>query len=176
MRLVLALLAVVTLAGCAPQRIEDLLVPCPALVLPADLADLSRYQPGAQPDLSTLIFDARVTAVEGTCRRGRRDQSVEATLALRFRLDRGPAAAGRGFQLPWFLALLDSQTDAVVSRQSFNMPGQFSVNTTSANVTSQPVEISFPLGQGRRVQDFRVLVGFQLTEEELALNRSRGPR
>ena len=176
MRLVLGLLGMAVLAGCAPTRMEDLLVPCPELILPADLADLTRYQPGSQPDLSTLILDARVTAVEGTCRRGRRDQSVDATLSLRFRIDRGPGATSRAVQLPWFLALLDAQTNEVVNRQNFVMNGQFAVNTTRSEVTSQPVDINFPLGQGRRVQEYRVMVGFQLNQDELALNRRRGPR
>jgi hypothetical protein len=175
-RLGLGLLAGLTLAGCGGPQMDDLLVPCPSLVLPADVADLTRHQPGSQPDLSTLILDARVTAIEGSCRRGRRDQSIDSTIAVRFRMDRGPAAETRAVQLPWFIALLDARTDQVLTRQSFVMNGQFSVNTTRAEVISQPVEISFPLGGGRRVQDYRVLVGFLLTEEEVALNRRRGPR
>jgi hypothetical protein len=170
------LLALLSLAACAPQRMDDLLVPCPTLVLPADLADMTRHAPGAQPDLSTLVLDARVTAIDGTCRRGSRDRSIESTIAVRFQIDRGPAATGRAVQLPWFLALLDARTDQVVSRQSFVMNGQFGVNTTRANVTSQPVEISFPVGAERSIQDYRVLVGFLLTEDELAANRRRGPR
>ena len=166
----------VVLSGCGGTQMDDLLVPCPSLVLPADVADLTRYQPGAQPDLSTLILDARVTAIDGSCRRGRRGQSIDSTIAVRFRMDRGPAAETRAVQLPWFIALLDARTDQVLTRQSFLMNGQFSANTTRADVVSQPVEITFPLAGGRRVQDYRVLVGFQLTEEEVALNRRRGPR
>ncbi len=176
MRLGLGLLAALAVAGCAPQRIDDLLVPCPTLVLPADLADMTRFQPGAQPDLSTMILDARVTAIDGTCRRGRRDQSIDATISLRFQMDRGPGAPTRAVQLPWFLALLDARTNQVVTRQSFVMNGQFAPNTTRANVTSQPIDISFPVGAERRIQDYKVMVGFLLTEEEVALNRRRGPR
>lgn len=175
-RPVVGLLVAFSLLACAPQRMDDLLVPCPTLVLPADLADLTRHLPGAQPDLSTLVLDARITAIDGTCRRGSRDRSIDATIAVRFQMDRGPAATGRAVQLPWILALLDARTDQVVSRQAFVMNGQFSVNTTRASVTSAPVEISFPVGAERRIQDYRVLVGFQLTEAELADNRRRGPR
>lgn len=175
-RLGLGLLAALAVAGCGTPRMDDLLVPCPTLVLPTDVADLTQHQPGSQPDLSTLILDARVTGIEGSCRRGRRDQSLDSTISVRFQMDRGPAAPSRAVQLPWFIAVLDARTNAIVSRQGFVMNGQFAVNTTRANVTSQPVEISFPVGGGRRVQDYRVLVGFQLTEDEVALNRRRGPR
>jgi hypothetical protein len=175
-RLGLSLAAALAVAGCGGPRLDDLLVPCPTLVLPTDVADLTRYQPGSQPDLSTMVLDARVVGIEGSCRRGRRDQSLDSTIAVRFQVDRGPGAPTRTIQLPWFIARLDSRTNEVVSRQVFNMTGQFSANTTRANVTSQPVDITFPVGGERRVQDYRVLVGFQLNEEELALNRRRGPR
>lgn len=172
----LGLLAALALAGCGGPQLNDLLVPCPSLVLPADVADLTRHQPGSQPDLSTLILDARVVGIDGSCRRGRRDRSLESSISVRFQMDRGPAATTRAVQLPWFIALLDTGTNQIVTRQSFVMNGQFATNATRANVSSQPVEISFPVGAGRRVQDYRVLVGFQLTEEELAVNRRRGPR
>lgn len=175
-RLGLVLLAGLALAGCNTPQMDDLLIPCPDLVLPADVADLTRYRPGAPPDLSSLVLDARITAIDGSCRRGRSNRSVDSTLAVRIQMDRGPAAESRAVQLPWFIALLDARTNQVVSRQSFVMNGQFAVNTTRANVTSQPVAISFPVDADRRVQDFRVLVGFQLTEDEVALNRRRGPR
>ena len=36
--------------------------------------------------------------------------------------------------------------------------------------------LSLPVGETRRVQDYRILVSFELTPDDLALNRRRGPR
>ena len=160
-------------AGCGGPRLDDLLVPCPSLTLPADVADLTRYVPDAPPDHSTMVLDARVTGIEGSCRRGRRDQTLDSSISVRFQVERGPAAPSRAFQLPWFIALLDARTNEVINRQSFIMNGQFAVNTTRANVTSQAVDIAFPVGGGRRVQDYRILVGFQLDENEVGYNVTR---
>ncbi len=168
-----ALLALAA-AGCAPTRIEDRLVSCPQLSLPADVADLTRHLPGAPPDLSTLVLDVRVSAVDGDCRRGRRDESVETAIGLRMQVDRGPAATGRAAQIPWFIAVLDG--DRILQRQTFVLPVAFAPNTTRAEVATQRVPISFPVRQGRRVQELRVLVGLQLSPEELEVNRRRGPR
>jgi hypothetical protein len=168
-------LSAMAVSGCQPTRIDDLLVSCPTLTLPADLADLTRHRPGSPPDLSTVVLGARVTAVDAHCKRGRGDRSVDATISMRFQIDRGPAAPSRAVQIPWFIALLDANNN-VINRQTFVLPAQFGANTTRAAVSSQPVEISFPVGQERRAQDYRIMVGFQLTQEELALNRRRGPR
>ncbi|WP_424814175.1 hypothetical protein [Roseococcus sp. YIM B11640] len=173
---VTAVLAAVGLSGCSPQRIDDLLISCPTLTLPADVADLTRYTPGSPPDLSALVLDARITAVDGRCKRGRGDATVDAELSVRFQMDRGPAATTRAAQLPWFIAVLDAETDQVVNRMSFVLPAQFGANSSRGVVSSRPVDISFPVGQGRRAQDYKIMVGFQLTPEELALNRRRGPR
>ncbi|MFL1463587.1 hypothetical protein ACI6QG_15375 [Roseococcus sp. DSY-14] len=170
----LALLPVLLLAACAPQRMEDRLVACPQLSLPADVADLTRHLPGAAPDLSTLVLDARVSAVDGDCRRGRRDQSVEVAVGLRLRVDRGPAATGRGAQIPWFIAVLDGEE--ILSRQSFVLPVAFAPNTTRAEVATPRVDISFPARPGRRIQDLRIITGLQPSPGELELNRRRGPR
>lgn len=162
------------LAGCGGGRLEDRLVACPQLSLPADAADLTRYLPNAPQDLSTLVLDARITAVDGSCRRGRRDQTVDATISVRMRVDRGPAATTRAAELPWFIAVV--QGDEVLSRQGFVLPVAFAPNTTRAELATPAVEIAFPARQGRRIQDMRVLVGFRLSPEELALNRRRGPQ
>jgi hypothetical protein len=52
----------------------------------------------------------------------------------------------------------------------------FGANETRASVNGQSVTIALPVSADRRATDYRVLVFLQLTEEELAQNRRRGPR
>lgn len=172
----LALLGVLVLAACGQPRIENMLIACPTLSLPADVADLSRHRPGLPPDLSTLVLDARIQALDGACRSGRRGESVSVSLATRFRVERGPASTERSVDLPWFIAVVENGTDRIVNRQTFVQRVTFAPNTTQANVTSPRVELVFPLQAGRRIQDNRIMVGFLLTQEEVAFNRARGPR
>jgi hypothetical protein len=115
-------------------------------------------------------------AIEGACVRGRRDRSVVARVAPRFSVERGPAAETRVVELPWYLAVIESGTDRIVSRATFRLPAAFPANTPRMDVRSSQIEIEFPVSEGRRVQDYRIMVGFMLTQEELALNRRRGPR
>ncbi|MFN3448988.1 MAG: hypothetical protein ACK44F_09860 [Roseococcus sp.] len=176
MRLGVILAAGLMLAGCGSGRIEDLLIACPELSLPADTADLTRYRPGAPPDLSALVMDARITAIEGSCLRGRRDRSVIARIAPRFQVERGPASDARVVELPWYLAVVEEGTERIASRATFRIPAAFPPNAARVSLSSTAIEIEFPVGEGRRVQDYRIMVGFLLNEEELALNRRRGPR
>lgn len=171
------LLAVLGLAACAqPQRVESLLIPCPRLSLPSDVADLSRHVPGLPPDLSTLVLDARIQALEGACRAGRRGESVTVSLSARFQAERGPAGTERVADLPWFIAIVEDGTETILNRQGFVQSITFAPNATRADATSQRVELVFPVRAERRIQDHSIMVGFLLTPEELALNRARGPR
>jgi hypothetical protein len=52
----------------------------------------------------------------------------------------------------------------------------FGPNATRTTATSQTVSVLLPVSEDRKVSDYRVLVFLQLTPEDLALNRRRGPR
>ncbi len=167
------------LAGCGGGGGRtDAPIACPNPAIPADAADLTRHEPGAAVrDLTTMVFDARLAGLSGSCRAARRGEAVELTLSPRFAVDRGAAARGRSVVLPWAVAVLDGRTDdPLAPPRRFVDRVVFNPNEARATVTGQSVPILLPVGAERRIQDYRILVYFQLTEEELAMNRRRGPR
>jgi hypothetical protein len=172
---VLAAVLTALLAGCesAPARLP---LACPTPGLLAEGADLTRYRPGEVRDLTTLEFDARLTGLSGGCNAGRGDRSIDMRLAASFTVDRGAGAEGRVFDLPWFVAVLDRRDDQVLSRHSFVDRIAFARNETRTSGESEPVTISLPVNEHRRGGDYRILVSFELSAEDLALNRRRGPR
>ncbi len=153
-------------------------IACPTPGILGDAADLTRYAPGsAIRDLTTIEFDARLTGLAGGCRVARGGRGVEMTLNAQFVVDRGPASLTRSIDLPWAIAILDGRTDEPIERpQRLIDRIQFGPNEARATVTSQGVSILLPVSENRRVNDYRILVYLQLTEEELAQNRRRGPR
>ena len=177
-RLVLA----AALAGLGPaacgggDRGQTLPVACPRPGILADGADLTRWRPGPVQDLTTLVFDARITGLNGSCRPGRRDRTLEVTLTPSFAVERGPAGSGeRVADLPWFVAVV-GPGDEILQRQAFAERVPFSRGEPRVAGEGQPVRLSLPVGEERRATDYRILVSFALTPEELAANRRRGPR
>jgi hypothetical protein len=172
-----ALAAALPAAACGGGgRGGALPVACPRPGILADGADLTRWRPGPVRDLTTLVFDARITGLNGTCDRGRGDRSIEVTLTPAFSVERGPAGGGeRLAELPWFVAVV-GPGDEILQRQSFLERLSFSRGETRAAVEAEPVRLSLPVGEERRATDYRVFVSFELTPEEVAVNRRRGPR
>ena len=169
-------LGMMGLAACSPGNTDDLLLACPRPGLLPDAVDLTRYRQGQAPELTSLEIDARLLGVQnGRCQRSRDNRGIAMQFSLLMSAERGPAGTPRSQNLPLVIAVTNSQGQ-VLSRQQVEQTVSFPANTTTTRVTSEPVEIILPVSEAHRARDYRVVVGFLLTEQELAANRRRGPR
>jgi hypothetical protein len=151
--------------------------PCPRIAILADGADLTRHRAGAPPDLTSMTVDARIAGFDATCDYTGRDRTaLEVRVAPRFDAERGPAAEGRTAELPWFVAVSDTEDTTVFNRVAATTRVSWPQNVGRSLTNGRPVELTLPIGEGRRAADYIVRISFQLTPEELALNRRRGPR
>lgn len=150
--------------------------PCPRVAILADGADLTRFRAGAARDLTAQTLDARIAGFQVRCDyTGSDRRALEIRLTPRFEAERGPAAEGRTADLPWFAALSDAEDTTLIARVAETTRVSFPPNVQRAEATGRPVRVTLPLGE-RRAAEHVLRVSFQLTPEELALNRQRGPR
>ena len=165
------------LAACGGPRTEDLLVSCPTPGLVPDAVDLTRYRDASVPDLTNLVLDARLVGIEnGRCSRSRDDRNVVVQFGVAVLAERGPAAGGtRAQSIPLVVGVTDA-SGTLLTRQTYTQAVTFQANSTRTRVISEPIEIILPVSRTRRGNSYNVVVGFLLTEQELAANRRRGPR
>lgn len=166
--------ALLLLGGCGGGS-DGPPAPCPRITILADGADLTRYREGAVPDLAAMTSDARIVGFNARCDYARRRSGVEVSVSVVFDVERGPAAAGREVRLPWFIAVTDANDGQVIERLEYVTPVTFDGTMGRMRVESRAVGLSFPADE-RLVENHNVRVSFQLTPDELALNRRRGPR
>lgn len=170
--------AALALAGCGSLgggSSSGSTVACPRIAILAEGSDLTRYRPGAPPDLTQMVVDARLTGFEARCDVTNRGATLEVRITPRFEAERGPAAEGRSAELGWFAAVTDT-SDNVLDRVSGRTLVGFPANIGRVAATGQAVQLDLPLSGGLRAADYLVRLGFQLTPEELAQNRRRGAR
>lgn len=168
-------MAALALAGCGGgnQQAAALLA-CPTPGLLPDAVDLTRYR-GGQGDMTALMVDARITGiVGGRCAESRERRGLSMQFSVALSAERGPAAEGPRAEIPLVIAVLD-RDGQVLRRQVVTQQLSFPA-TGRANVASEPVELVLPVSATRRANDYQVVVGFLLNEQELATNRRRGPR
>lgn len=161
------------LAGCGGDSGPRFAPACPQAGIVRDAADISRYSGGGR-DLTDLVLDGRVTNVRGSCTPGDAKDTVKTTLQVGIELTRGPAARGRATEVGYFVAVLEGER--ILDKRTFNLRTEFPANTDRIRLSGDEVELTLPVTAAKTAAAYKVLVGFQLQPNELALNRQRGPR
>ncbi len=177
---IVALLA--TLAGCSGPVTSTFPPDCPRAGVLADAADLTRYRSAGQAagatgatghDLTDMVLDGQITGVSGDCTRASR-RELDVSVAVSMRLTRGPAARGPMGDVPFFVAV--TENGQVLDKQIYHIAPGFAANADTVRLTSDPVSLNLPISVDKPGSAYDLVVGFQLTPDEVALNRRRGPR
>jgi hypothetical protein len=183
-RLIAPLLFVVLpLAGCetlglssTPQITLNPGPVCPATAVLSDAATVTKFKQGvsaAMAKAADISFQAEMSQAKLDCNYNRTDNKLAVSIRFAVRAARGPGAAASDPQLPFFVAIIDSDNN-IVAKSMYNSQPQMSGrtnNTYTEAVSSFPV----PLAMDRQPSDYEILTGFQLTPDELAYNRTPRP-
>lgn len=174
----LGVMAAAMLAGCGgggPSLSGSPPAPCPRITILADGADLTRYRDGAVPDIASMTSDARLVGFNARCDYARRREAVNVTISAIFVVERGPVSTVSRVNLPWFIAVTDAADGQIIDRRDLVSAVVFDGTASTTRVSSAPVVLSFP-AEERLVENHNVRLSFQLTPDQLAQNRRRGPR
>jgi hypothetical protein len=165
-------LLLLPLFGCGPDR--NAFAPlCPSAKLVPELADLTRWAgPGPAHDVTDLVLQARVVAVDGSCQAGDDPSLVPAEVQVTISIQRGPAMKGREVDVPVFLAVLLG--DNVRDKKIFPVHVVFPPNVDRLSLSSGNIHMDLPVSAETSGASYRVIAGFQLTPDELAANRHTG--
>lgn len=166
------LAAAAALGGCGATG-DEFPPACPTVAILGDAADLSRYR-GASHDLTDMVVSGRITGLSGSCKRANRGAVVVTTVSVALELTRGPAAPGRAASAAYFVALARGET--ILAKQGFPLSAEFPPNTERVRLTGDEVEVPVPNRGTEGAASYRILVGFELTPQELASNRRRNAR
>jgi hypothetical protein len=162
------------LDGCGPGK-DEFAPPCPHADLLWEAADISRYRDesaSASEDIRDLVLFGRIIAVPARCEAGDSPTQLSADVGISVQLTRGPAMQGREADVPFFLAVTEG--GRILDKEVFQTHIVFPANTDQVNLTSQMVHMVFPINPTKSGAAYTVLAGFQLTEDELAVNRRKG--
>ena len=156
------------LSGCGVFGKKKQL-PCPRVVPLKDAQRLIKFAPGGGTDLSAMLYEMRVARIAPKCTY-RRDE-VEVDLALTVHARRGPADTARQAPGQYFVAIMDPR-NRIVAKRIFDVNVSFPVNVNSGSFTDSRVQ-RIPIAKGRSAAGYAIVVGLQLTAEDLRANRSR---
>src|ERR1700744_2934845 len=150
----------VGLASCADTTPPTMFCPHVAVLQQADT--VTEFLPG-RTDVAAQITTAQITRVAGACVTAHDASVLRVTFRAGFGASNGPANHGATLQLPYFVAL--SRGDHIIQKHEYTITLHFNGNASTAEATSKPVTLE--VGNVGGSQDVQVLVGFEMTPEEL---------
>jgi hypothetical protein len=167
-RFVLLLGVTLSLGGCSWISGQYSDVKCPGAGVISGIDTVSRFD-GRGTAYINLADRATIGGVKSDCNID--DSGVSVTVSLSTVAELGPTAPGRTIDFPYFVAVLD-QHDKTVAKRVFQNSITFKPNENRAG-TADTVTERIPLSNPKTADRYHVVLGFQLTEAELAYNRTQ---
>jgi hypothetical protein len=140
---------------------------CPKVTIPDETREVTQFRAGGARDMTDVISRAAVLEYGGGCEYG--DKGVTVNLNLVLGAERGPAARDTQGAYQYFVAITDP-AGRIIGKQQFDTTIAFSPNVGKGGSTEELVQ-QIPLAQGSSAAGYGIVVGFQLTPEQLAFNR-----
>jgi hypothetical protein len=146
---------------------------CPRIGILSDAASLVKFRPGDGRDLTDVEHEAEILGVDRTCEMRDGGKAVDVAVTVQMAAARGPAAPeATTIPLPYFIAVVERASQRIVAREAIAGQIELTPGRRRAGVGEEIIE-RIPLGAGRSPADYEILVGLELTEEQLRYNRRR---
>jgi hypothetical protein len=143
-------------------------IACPVVEVPAEVARLVAFRPGPGRGAGDINFTASFANAAANCAvAGGR---VLVTTQLQIALRRGPANQTRTADFAYFVAITD-KAGQVLRRGKQIFPADAAFGERNQLTLLEELELEIPLAARGVPSDYRVYVGFQLSEEQLRYNR-----
>ena len=170
-----SLLAATAVTGCRSRIAQSLdstpnAGPCPVIGSVYDAARYVKMADGSGELYSDIEFTGEIVDVRIFCRYTD-DNPLDAEIEIDFAYGKGPAANADGHTYPYFVAVT-RRNGKVLARETFASQADFRGKTLTGK--SELVNrITIPRADGSiSGVNFEIVVGFELTPEQLEFNRA----
>lgn len=164
----LPFLCVLFLGGCSLFQKDDPRT-CPRLSILNEANRVVIYRDGPGRDLIDVRHEAQIGDISWSCKYSKEQVKVLAKISIL--AQRGPASTAPEAQFNYFVAVTESGRD-ILAKEVFQSTIPFPEGRTQAGVFEEIEEI-IPLASESDGPNFEIIVGFQLSKDQLEYNRKR---
>jgi hypothetical protein len=138
-----------------------------------DLQAVVRFKPGPGRADSDTAYGARLMAVPMTChldtKNKGKDQSIDISGKLAIKAQRTDTLTTTA-EVTYFVAIVN-RSNTILGKRDFTLDLKFSGDKQQIEITDE-LHFVIPLAAGTSGADYAILVGFQVTPQELEYNRA----
>jgi hypothetical protein len=158
------------LSGCtSPSQLAK----CPPASVLVDTATIAvRQDAGAAADPTNLLYSVQIASAKADCSLPKYDKEVESSVDINFRAERSRPGDAASYKVPYFVAI--TTEGKVLAKRIFTVNFGFAAGETVSSFSDSVASLTLTVGRDKRPGDYGILVGFQLTKEQLEYNRHVG--
>jgi hypothetical protein len=138
-----------------------------------DASSLTVFRQGTTPDPTNVLYNVRIVDVSGKCAFNKKKRSADTDLTVTFRATRAPSGDAVQYSAPYFVGITEG-TDRILARQAYAVPFEFAPGQSTVTFTDEIKSASLSAKYGSLPYDYQVLVGLQVSKEQLEYNRNKG--
>jgi hypothetical protein len=173
LRMMAAVAAALLAAACSGE--PPTAVACPRPGILPDANTVAVFRDGGGRDITDMLVQSQIVDVRVDCTYAKRGSRPSVLLELQIAIaaERGPADRTRRAAVPYFVAIVDAERN-VVAKETFTAAFEWTDNRPRVGRVDV-WEPYIPLERNMDGPTYQVMVGFQLTADQLAWNRSQRP-
>ena len=154
------------LAGCGlfsePER-----RPCPGVMRVDEASRIVQYRKGPGRDLIDVVSEAELSNIGLSCKY--KGNYIEINLRLEYQAKRGPAAKSLNATFPYFVVIVNGKKE-ILAKKIVLSEVTFNKFRRRAGVYEELTQ-RIPLAADETGADYAIIVGFQLSRDQLRFNR-----
>lgn len=162
-----ALAALAALAGCTTAEAP---ASCPEVLILGDAERITKFAEGRGGEVADVEAEAALVGFKGQCRKV--EGGLEVALKVALEAQRGPADRDGVVDLAYFVAVPDFYPSPR-AKSVFPVRLTFPSNASRMSLVDDEVVMRIPLDPGASAATHPIYIGFQLSAEQLDLNRQR---
>lgn len=160
--------ALLTISACTSGVVQR---PCPPAGSVAGVERMTSFRPGGGEDLTDVLFEARVDGVQSVCEYDK--NGVDVAMNVRLIAERGPADSARKADLKYFVAV-ENGSGNITAKEIYDVSLPFEGNRRRV-LTIEELDVRIPRPADNNFAEIRILVGLQITAEQVDYNtRTKG--
>jgi len=159
-------LAAALLCACSSDMKKN---NCPYAAALAPTTTLTAFRPDMKDDPAGEQYTVGLTEVNTDCSFDSDNGTTDSSLELSFKAKRPPSPDAASYKVPYFVAI--TQGVQVLSKHDFWVNFSFPAGATSTSFSDSVGSTKITLENGKKPYDYEIVVGLQLTHDQLDYNK-----
>lgn len=170
-KLLAAAIAAASLSGCGSSgfssaKPED----CPSASVIVPTSSLTTFKQGMQNDPKGELYRVGISGATTDCSLDEDNGITDSSLQISFRATRSEAGPEVTYKVPYYVAV--AQGERILNKRDIWVSFTFPENETEATFSDEVGSTQITLENGKKPYDYQIIVGMQLTHDQLEYNKT----